>query len=165
MLADIRDDSQGKWRFWARTVVLVLFGLFVLVALLGFFDQRRTETQTVPGLAATLEYPYTTRGGADIVLDLQVHSSQSLPETIEVALSTEYSKIFEDFAIHPVAQERSQSFDELRFEVSTGEQQTARIRIDGRVADSWQAASTGTLTLALSEREPIQFSIKTWRMP
>ncbi|MFC0581275.1 hypothetical protein [Micrococcoides hystricis] len=165
LLQDIRRDDQGQWRHWARAVILLLFTAFILTALIGVFDQRGSAEHSENGVSATLEYPRTTRGGEDIALDLSLRSDQELPSSITVVLDHEYSTLFEDFAISPVAEEQTDSLEELRFAVTTGEGRSARVTIDGRTADSWAPRTSGTLKVHLDADTEFEFDITTWRLP
>lgn len=165
LLQDIRRDDQGQWRHRSRMVILLLFAAFILAALFGAFEQRSSAEQQANGVTATLEYPRTTRGGEEIALDVHLRSRQELPGSITVVLDHEYSTVFEDFAISPVAKERTDPLDELRFVVATGEGRGARITLDGRTSDTWTPHASGTLKVHIDADTEFEFDMTTWRLP
>lgn len=166
VLSDVKSDEQGQWRRWARGTTLAIFGLLVLAGLFGAFDQNRTVTQTKDGIAVTIEYPYTTRAGADVALDISVDSTTELPETLDIVLHSEYTLFFEDFAVSPApSDEHTDTADRHHILVTTGQSYSARVIVDGRAADAWSPSYTGTVNVGVGDSTSFEFSLKTWRLP
>ncbi|TDU21793.1 hypothetical protein [Arthrobacter sp. JUb115] len=106
-LDDITSEDSNRRRRLLSLAALLVIAAFVLAALLGAFDQKKSMEQQADGFAVQLQYPAVVRAGNEIQLRVEISSANSLPETITLDLSEDYLMLFEDFSAFPEPESES----------------------------------------------------------
>ncbi len=172
MLSTVPRDHDRRLQrrtMWIRRGFTVGVVVFVVVALFGFFGQRnRTTTVEGGGYELAVFYPQITRPGLSSPFELTVRRTDGgpLPETLSLATTVDYLRLFDDQAIEPEATEMRANQDEVEWQLlPEGDAVVFTVSLDARIDPGIQWGTSGTTTLYVDGDAVVAAHFRTWVLP
>jgi len=154
------DTRRAPWGRRVGTGILALFIGSGAAGLLG--DSVQTESADEAGYTLTLKYPNVTRSGLDVPWELDISSSEPLPEQIVIAVTGNYFDIFEHQGLDPEAYSQTADDEMEYWTFDTPGGTTMSISIDQYVEPGVMTGSSGTVGLYIDGEliAPIDFTTR-----
>src|SRR5690625_1818105 len=141
----------------------VTFGYFnVRVYPASSADSVQTESADEAGYTLTLKYPKVTRSGLDVPWELDITSTEPLPEQIVIAVTGDYFDIFDHQGLDPEAYSQTADDEMEYWTFNTPGGATMSISIDQYVEPGAMTGSSGTVGLFIDGEltAPITFTTR-----
>lgn len=163
---DRLGESISPGTLWARRCGVALLALGILGGVLGFLGVTTREVSAESGgYELEVNYPRVARAGLDTPWQLRITKAGGLPDEVEVAITGEYTDIFESQGIWPEASEMTRDGERLLLTFTAPEGDTLVVDFDLYVQFSSQVGRDATVSVVEDGQDVVSVAYTTTLLP
>lgn len=161
-LNNVLSHRQTKAGRIGRRMILSLLCLFIVLALLQFFDSEDSLTVSKSGYDVTVDYSPAGRAGMASSLTIQLESGQPITGPVTVALSETYLDVFSVQDVSPQAANEgyADGFVQLNYDPPNKEKFTVNIR--GAWETGNAVSASGSVVVSVDGRVVATVPLDSW---
>lgn len=166
-LKNVLSHKQTKAGRVGRRVVLGLLGLFIVVALLQFFDSdtSRTVSASGDGYNVTVNYSPTGRAGLASSLTIRVEGGQPITAPITIALSETYLDGFSVQDVSPEAASEGHADGLVELDYDPPNKQEFTVHLRGAWQSGNAASASGSVVVSVDGHVVAAVPLDSWLVP
>lgn len=163
---DRLGEAISPGTLWARRGVVALLALGILAGVLGLLGVTTREVRAESGgYELEVTYPRIARAGLDTPWQLRITRAGGLPDEVEVAITGEYTDIFESQGMWPDATEMTRDGQRLMLTFVAPEGDTLVVDFDLYVQFSSQVGRDATISVVEGGRDMVSVAYTTTLLP
>ena len=163
---DDLGETVSSASLWARRAFVAVLTLAVVASLFDLLGvSTRQASAEGGGYELTVTYPRIARAGLDTPWALSITRAGGLPDEVEVAVTGDYTDIFEAQGIWPEATEMTRDGERLLLTFTAPEGDTLVVDFDLYVQPSSQLGRDATIAVVESGQDVVAVHYDTTLIP